>query len=119
MMAELFPKAMAEEILKEIDPNGKAPELARTAAMQYIRRLCGDNFRESGRFQYLQRRYPVKRTVNGKIESVYVLLECLTEAELRANIQRLKREAASKRAHAHALDAYLNTRKHAGQDGAK
>ena len=55
-------------------------------------------------FPLLQRRYPSQRARGDEPE--YVRLDDLNDADLKFNVERLRREAQAKLAHATALEAY-------------
>lgn len=108
------PEIVAAAAVQRLDPGSGAPTLLSWAAVLELRQMarsicrdisCMDDPSESAQgFLFageLQRRYPAMR--NGK--EGYVLRENLTIAERDANSARLRAEAASKKAHADALDA--------------
>lgn len=60
-------------------------------------------------FPDLQWRYP-RAPAGSRIETSYVLLEQMTDADIRYNVQRLKREARARLGHADALHAWAAQR---------
>jgi hypothetical protein len=78
---------------------------------QMARHFCRKHFdpteaEETDLFpETLQQRYPRRPTVTG-VDPEYVLLEMLGDVDIRYNVDRLRKEAASKQKHANALEAF-------------
>jgi hypothetical protein len=101
---------LAENVYEDIDPQGLAPELVRSAAVLELRQLAraicrsrqvsDENQSQQGSlFEQLQPRYP-----NCKGDT-YILREHLTLEDRQWNIERLRKEANVKLIHADALAA--------------
>lgn len=116
----ISPAWLATEALQKLDPDRASPTLVYQAAhlelRQAARSICrekagGGDFdgEQHELFPALQKRYPA--AYSSDVEPEYVLLEHMSEADVRANVQRLRRESESKMAHADALEAWWqNTR---------
>jgi hypothetical protein len=108
-----------------IDPRRVAPPLVHLGCHLEMRQIArgilrewfeGDEEEFSASAQHelfplLQRRYPVQRMRGGSDEPQYERLEDLSDADLRFNVARLRREADAKLHHADALEAWGLNRK--------
>jgi hypothetical protein len=109
----ICPSDLAEAVFGIIDPRSLSPDLVRLAAVLELRQLSRAICRERHATQehnaeqgslfdmQLQPRYPAER--DG--DDAYVLRSYLTLDERMRNIERLRREANAKLAHADALQA--------------
>lgn len=114
------PSWLATEAMTELDPDRVSPTRVYMAAHLELRQLArgicrriADPTEEATEqhemFPGLQKRYPEARTANTD-EPQYVLLEHLTEEDVRFNVKRLRNEASAKMAHADALEAWWESR---------
>jgi hypothetical protein len=114
---------IAHTVFETLDPVGQTPFLIRHCAILELRQMTRELLRLNTEKESqtddpvvdmfgfaLQRRYPVER--NGSL--AYVLVEHLTYAEGKQNVENLKKEQKAKGQHADALDAYLEFRKARG-----
>lgn len=113
----ISPSWLATQAMVELDSNKQSPPLVYIAAhlqlRQISRGICRGKFEDGETeshdlFPDLQKRYPVSHDAESEPE--YVLLEHLTEEDIRYNINRLRKEADTKQRHADALDAWWQTR---------
>lgn len=115
------PNWLATEAMASLDPRKTAPELVYLAAhlqlRQLARTICRGKFEDDGEdqeandlFPDLQTRYPAARSRDTDPE--YVLLDHLAEADVRFNIDRLRKESAKKMRHADALEAWWQNGPH-------
>lgn len=106
---------IATEAMKELDADRIAPPLVFLGCHLELRQIARSLLRgtfegdsepgaQHNLFPELQRRYPVARSRGD--EAVYVLLEDLTKADVKYNVNRLLSEADSKIKHARALEAW-------------
>lgn len=121
----ISPAWLATETMAELDPDKRAPEMVYHAAHLQLRQLAREICRgkwdinledENGPEQHqlfpdLQKRYPVAHGLN--VEPEYVLLEDLEEADVRFNVQRMRRTSGKLQKHADALEAWWATRQSA------
>lgn len=106
------PALVAARTMERLDSTSASPTLVAFAATLELRQLARSICRRVSNLDdpsgqgalfdgQLQRRYPAVRAS----EEVYVLREHMTLDERRANVARLRAEAASKARHADALEA--------------
>jgi len=107
---EIKPTLLAERVQKRIDKKGRSPTLTAWMAVLQLRKLASELTRPGDKSEdstpthtlfELQRYYPAVR----QGEEIRVLREHLTVPERRQCAMALRRESASKAAHADALDA--------------
>ena len=116
------PAWIATEALLEIDPDRASIELVRTGChlqlRQIARAMCSKLFEEKDdddeepifdSFDNLQWRYPTARR-SKDTEPQYVLRDMMSDADIRYNVMRLRREANAKLAHADLLAAWAISR---------
>lgn len=126
---EISPLWVATEATKQIgawDLKETVPlvyEAAHLHLRTVARSLCramfedaeeSDNSAQHQLFPDLQWRYP-RAPAGSRIETSYVLLEQMTDDDVRYNVQRLKREARTRLGHADALHAWHAQRAAAGK----
>lgn len=121
------PSWLAGEVLQALDPGSLAPPMVALAANLQLRQLARDICRKRNEeddskapeqhqlFPGLQRRYPIKRTLNE--EPQYVLLEHLSGEDIEFNVARLRLEGRAKLEHADALEAWGQRRRAGNQYG--
>jgi hypothetical protein len=118
---------LATEAMQELDPDRITQPLIYLAAHLELRQLARqilrkrfepDEEEERTRdaqhelFPHLQRRYPAFH--ESGIDPEYVLLEDLTEKDVKFNINRLRSEALAKLNHARALEAWWENHQQKG-----
>jgi hypothetical protein len=118
--ARISPAWLATETMIELDPGKKSPELVYHAAHLQLRHLaralCRDKFdpesdesaEQHELFPDLQKRYPIAHGPN--VEPEYVLLEEMTEADVRFNVRRMRRASETLRKRADALEAWWESK---------
>lgn len=110
---------IATEAMQSIDPNRVAPDLVYLAAHLQLRQLARAIFRQRfeeqspeteqhNLFPDLQHRYPAAHARDADPE--YVLLEHLTERDVKFNLARLRATGLAVLRHADALEAWWNSR---------
>lgn len=119
----ISPSVLANEALAYLDPGHEANTLLALAAnlqfRQIARELCRGFENEDAEPEHylfedfhkaLQVRYPSARSARS-VDPEYVLLSYMSGEDYAYNIQRLRREADAKTAHAQALEAYWEEQK--------
>ena len=117
--ARISPAWLATEAMAALDGDKRSPPLIYRAAHLQLRQLargiCRKKFEDDGKeaeqsdlFPNLQKRYPAAHVPDAEPE--YVLLEHLTDKDVRFNVRRLRMEADSKLHHADALEAWWRNR---------
>lgn len=108
--------SIANEVLKEIDPDNVSLKLVtvgchlqlRVIAGKKLAKLFGEDVEEGSAqnemFPELQARYPAEHK-RGE-EPVYVKLEAMTKSDVAYNVKRLRGEAQAKMKHADSLEAW-------------
>jgi hypothetical protein len=115
----LVPTWLANEAMRELDPERKSPPAIYTAAhlqfRQIARGFCRRHFEGDGESPQhellpdLQDRYPAARTKDAE-EPEYVKREAMNPEDARFNVKRLELEARTKQRHADALRAWARNR---------
>ena len=115
----ISPNWVATEAMMTLDPRRQSVPLVYLGCHLELRQLARsalrlhfeeaspteDEFAQSELFPDLQWRYPVERKKTDT-EPEYVLLEVMTDKDIRFNVRRLRKEANAKLKHADALEAF-------------
>lgn len=119
--ARISPAWLATEAMADLDPGKQSPDLVYQAAHLQLRQLArvvcrkkweteavsDDEPEQHQLFPDLQKRYPVAHGPN--VEPEYVLLEEMSEVDIRFNVQRMRRAGSKLLKHADALEAWWSS----------
>ena len=107
------PAWVADEAIKELDPENKSPHLVRIAAVLQLRQLARPLLRKQfdptkpaneqppSLFPELQWRYPKAEEKEG-----YVILTEMTKADIKYNVDRMRKTCRGMSKHADRLEAF-------------